>query len=742
MSDNLCLAIAGGVLMWSFTASAVAQEQMPAEIEAAQDVIIVTATRRSERLQDVPGQVSAIGGQQLEDLRANSLADFAAFTPGVSIQSTTPSTNRVAIRGVTTGGSQLNSAIGLYVDEVPIGSSTPFGAGTFAPNIGLFDLDRVEVLNGPQGTLFGANALGGVLRYITEAPSLDRYSGRVQGEAGYTAHGAENGAVRLMLNLPLVDNRVALRVDGVVQHDSGFIDDPDHNRENRGDARTVQGRASLLFEASPDLSVRFNLSGQQVESNGLAVAFRDPVTRAPVQGAYDQSFQSPQPSKVELYVASAVIEWDLNWANFTSVTAYQDTEYHQQGDLAVAYSAVFGGIYGAAGVAPYIVPVNAKTERLTQEVRLASHESRSLEWIVGGFYSHEDTFQDIGVVNAADPNGYLFGLPIGHFDLPSETEEFALFANATAHFTPQLDATLGVRYSWNDQTFVTGGSGALVNPFDPFTPISSTGTSDEQVATYLFNLRYRPTDTTMIYGRVASGYRPGGPNVVFGGFGTGNDSFDADKLWNYEIGLRQGLPGNRGHINISAYHIDWSEIQLTVNVGGVGQLVNGGDAEVDGVEASFSYRVLPDLNVLATAAYTDARLTTTSPLLGLSYTGARLPLSADLTFAAAANYSFQATQTMSGSINAAVRYTGDRTSGYEGSPLAPLYRLDPYTTVDLTLSLRSDSGWEFAPYVKNLFDERGEVSASTTSNVFVPNTPVLVTLSQPRTFGIVIGRSF
>lgn len=742
MSNHLRLAVACGVSMWNFAAVAVAQQQTPAGVQSEVEEIIVTATRRSERLQDVPGQVSAIGSQQLEDLRANSLADFAAFTPGVSIQSTTPSTNRVAIRGITTGGSQLNSAIGLYLDDVPLGSSTPFGSGAFAPNVGLFDLERIEVLNGPQGTLFGANALGGVLRYITEAPSLDEFSGRVQGEAGYIENGAETGALRVMLNLPLVDNRVALRVDGVTQYDAGFIDDPDHNRENRGDARTGQGRASLLFKASPDLSVRFNVLGQRVKSNGLAVAFRDPVTREPVQGPYDQSFASNQPSEAELLLASAMVDWDLHWANLSSISAYQETEFHQRGDLAVAYSAVLSGVFGPAGVAPYIVPTNSKTERFTQEVRIASHDNQSFEWIVGGFYSHEDTFQDIGVVNAADPQGYLLGIPLGRFDLPSDAEEFALFADATVHFTPQLDATLGARYSWNDQTFTTGGSGLLVNPPAPFTFISSTGSSKQGVATYLFNMRYRPTDATMIYGRVANGYRPGGPNLVFGGVGTGNDSFDPDTLWNYEIGLRQGLGDDRGFLNISAYHIDWSDIQLVVNIGGVGQLVNGGEAEVDGVEASFSYRVLPDLGLMATAAYTDAKLTTTSPILGLSYEGARLPLSANYTFAAAAYYAFQATDTMSGNFNVSVRYTGERTSGFEGSPFAPLYRLDPYTTVDLTLSLRSNSGWEIGPYIKNVFDERGEVSASTASNVFVPSTPVLVTLSQPRTFGVVIGRSF
>jgi iron complex outermembrane recepter protein len=139
------------------------------------ETIVVTATRRDEHVHDIPAQVSALSGDTLRNLNAKNLTDFAAFTPGLSFESSSPSTNLVAIRGVTTGQAQLNSAVGLYLDDVPLGSSTPNGAGAFTPNIGLFDLNRIEVLNGPQGTLFGANALGGTLRYITNAPNLDSF---------------------------------------------------------------------------------------------------------------------------------------------------------------------------------------------------------------------------------------------------------------------------------------------------------------------------------------------------------------------------------------------------------------------------------------------------------------------------------------------------------------------------------------------------------------------------------------
>ncbi|MDB5429058.1 MAG: TonB-dependent receptor [Caulobacter sp.] len=749
MSRKIALAFLSGASALAMVAGgSVAQAQQvggdPApKADAAHattvDEVIVTATRRAERIHDVPGAVSAVSGQMLQDLRANSLADFAAFTPGVSFQATSPSTNKVVIRGITTGN-QLNSAIGLYLDDVAVGSSTPFGSGAQAINIGLFDLQRVEVLSGPQGTLFGANALGGTLRYITETPALTEVSGQVEVEGNDLAHGEPGGALRASFNAPLGD-KAALRVVGIVQDDSGFVDDPSHGRHNLGDAHTLHGRASLLLEVSPDVSVQLNAFALSTRSNGYAVSMRDPVTHAPTGGDYDQSFASAQPSDADLYMGSGVIRWNLDWANLTAITAYQSTQNHSVSDLSTAYSAILGPILGPAGVNPYVLVVDTASKRFTQEVRLASPDNRAFEWVAGAFYSNEETTQTDVIGNNADPNGLLLGLPIGRFDLPSTAKDFALFGNVTVRISPAVDVTLGARQTWNDQVFASSGLGFVVNPPAPTTAIVGRGTSKESVQTYLFNLRYRPTDATMVYARIASGYRPGGPNLQTGGAGSGNLSFAADKLWNYEIGLKQTL-GGRGFLNLSAYHIDWTNIQQVRNIGGVNQLVNAGDARVDGAEASLSYRLLARLSLLATASYTNARLTTAAPLLGLSQAGARLPLSPRFSWALAANYSFDLTPSVHGALNVAVRQVGERNSGYPGSTVSLNYELGGYTVVDATMSLTTETGWQVSPYIKNLFDVRGEVSATTATNQFVPGAPVPVTLTQPRTIGLSVGRRF
>ncbi|MEI9995284.1 MAG: TonB-dependent receptor [Rhizomicrobium sp.] len=707
------------------------------------ETIVVTATRRDERLHDIPAQVSALSGDTLKKLNAKNVVDFAALTPGLSFESSSPGTNLVAIRGVTTGQAQLNSAVGLYLDDVPLGSSTPNGAGAFTPNIGLFDLNRIEVLNGPQGTLFGANALGGTLRYITDAPNLDSFSGIAEAEGAYTDDkGGGSGALRGALNVPIIDGRLGFRAEGVDEYDAGYIDDPDHGRHNLGDARTYQGRASLLFQIDDDFSVQLNGFGQKVQSNGLAAAYMDPVTGKPVQGPYEISSAVPQPSQVELYLGSAVVNGDLHWAKLTSITAWQHSQLHDDSDLSVAYGAVLGAVFGPAAIQPYVLRVNAWTDRFTQEIRLTSESDQAFEWIVGAFYSSEQTFQSDNILNEADPNGFLFGLPIGQFLLPSKSRDIALYGDGTYHFSDQLDATVGIRYNWNDQVFTSHGSGALVNPANPFGTLSVTGKSNDQVATYLFNLRYRPTEDTMIYGRIANGYRPGGPNLITGGAGSGNASFQPDRLWNYELGLRQNFGDGGSFVNLSAYHIDWSDIQQVTNIGGVNQLINAGNARINGVEASASVHILSGLNVDAAAAYTDAKLNDPTPILGIGYPGARLPLTAHFTFTAAPRYDFELGNAFTGSAILAFRYVGDRTAGYAGSAVEPLYKLPSYETVDLDLSLRNAAGWELDPYLKNIFDARGQISANTVTNQYVPSAPVPVVIEQPRTVGIVLRKEF
>jgi outer membrane receptor protein involved in Fe transport len=244
----------------------------------------------------------------------------------------------------------------------------------------------------------------------------------------------------------------------------------------------------------------------------------------------------------------------------------------------------------------------------------------------------------------------------------------------------------------------------------------------------------------MLYARVSSGYRPGGPNFVIPGSPT-PPTFSPDKLWNYELGEKSTLLDGRATLDADIYDIEWKDVQTTVNVGGINQLVNAGNARVQGAELSFGYRVLDQLTLGGSAAYTDAKLTTPAPIIGVYNKNERLPLSAKFNFSLEATYNYEIGNGINGAINVVDSYVGDRVAGYEGDAYGvgnPGFKLPGYNNVNLNLSFFLPGNMEVDAYMKNVFDTRGEVSASTVTNQYLLNAPVPVFLSLPRTIGVVL----
>ena len=345
------------------------QQSGAASPDVALTEIIVTATRRSESIQNVPGQVTALTAGALDQMNAHGFADFAAFVPGLSYANSGPQSNLIVIRGITTG-SQLSSAIGLYLDDVPLGASTSFGLGYQALNVNLFDLNRIEVLNGPQGTLYGATSLGGTLKYITALPDPKAFSADVDTEVSSTEHGGVNHAYRGMVNLPFGDGLGAVRIDGFQQYDSGYIRDPVYDRDNQGWDRSEGGRVSLLLQPSDQLDIRLTALTQHIPGESADVAFRDPVTHQPTVGTYDQAYPTFQPSKYGLTLYSGVVNYDLPFAKLTSITGFQTNEGVSSTDESYVYDpalAIFGG-----GTDPFSLYVDTTTKKFTEELRLAT----------------------------------------------------------------------------------------------------------------------------------------------------------------------------------------------------------------------------------------------------------------------------------------------------------------------------------------------------------------------------------
>jgi len=720
----LSCGVAATAIIWASAAFAQANSG-----NGGVEVVTVTAERRSENVQNIGGGITALTGGDLAQMHANNFADFAATVPGVSYFSGGPTNNLIAIRGVTTGGTQLGSAISLYLDDVPIGASTQFGLGFQSLNINTFDLDRVEILNGPQGTLYGANALGGTVKYVTAAPDLGVHSTRLEGEFSDTDQGAANDGLRAMANLPLGDN-AAIRIDGLQEFDSGYTQDPDHDRKDVGAGRQLSGRIQFLDDITPDISVRLSAFIDKVNGSGADVVFRDFTTHKPVEGTYDQSYPLEQPSESSLDLYSAVLNWDLHWAKLTSVTGYQIDKGKYESDVSTLYDALLGS------ADPFGLPVNDTTNKFTQEVRLASPDNKHFEWVVGGYYDRESTDEGVDLVDAANPGGTLFGvLPFYGF-LPSTYREFAAFGDGTYFVTSNFDVTLGIRYSDQHQTYESNLE-SLFFPVPGVYTHNVTPPTDQSTVTYLINPRWQVDDDTMLYVRVSSGFRPGGPNFTQPG-GIIKPTFQPDSLWNYELGEKSTLLGDRLTLDADIYDIEWSNIQLTLNSGGINNLVNGGDARIRGAEGSFGYRVLDDLTLGGTASYTDTEITR-AVLPGTFPKGDSLPVVPKFNFSLSANYSVDFGDGYSGGVGVLDTYVGNRTAGYKGVAYGagnPAYRLAAYNNVNVNLAFYMPNNMEIDAYVRNVFDTQGEVSASTVTNQYVPNAPVPVYLSQPRTVGL------
>jgi iron complex outermembrane recepter protein len=372
-------------------------------------------------------------------------------------------------------------------------------------------------------------------------------------------------------------------------------------------------------------------------------------------------------------------------------------------------------------------------------VRLASHENTYFQWLAGGYLNNESTHEIVDLFDFANPGGTFFGLSPFTSYLPSTYREYAAYADGTIFITKQFELGLGVRYSKQRQAYEETVSGLLATG-SALVRTPPVATSDQSVVTYSINPKYHITDDVMVYARAASGFRPGGPNFVLSP-GLGNPTFAPDRLWNYEVGEKSSFLDKRATLDFDVYDILWKDIQVTVNNGGVNQLENAGTARVTGAEMAFNYRVFSALTVGGSAAYTDARLTSSAPVIDVKNPGARLPLSPRSNFALLGTYTFGLPANYSAAFNVTDRWVGERLAGF-GTPISPQYELASYNITDLDLSVFAPGGLEYGLFLKNVFDKAGEVSASILADEYNPASPVPVVLTQPRTVGLSVKYKF
>ena len=724
------LSLVAGAAIAALTVPATVQAADAAAAAPVVQELVVTAEKREENLRDVPQSVTAISGDTLDVQRAVSFQDYVNRVPGMALIASQPGSNRLVLRGINAGG--VSATIGTYVDETPYGSVTGLANGAIhAPDFDTFDMKRIEILRGPQGTLYGASSLGGLLKFVTNPPDPSAFSGHVEGEVDSTKSAPTGGAVKGVVNLPLGD-RAALRVGGYYDNQPGFIDDPLRHASNVNGATYSGVRIGFLVRPIDKLTVRLSAVGQDIDGKGTNTEDVNRFTLSPVGGDLTQSRTFSSPNKIEYRIYNGTVDYDLGPADLVSATSYGTLHQNTNGDATAQLGALLSSIFKqplGVGVLQFL-----DQKKFTQEVRLAS-PAQKFEWLVGGFFTREQNVLNQNLSGLSIPNAPQVAPGFGGLQtviLASSYIEYAAFANVDYHFTDRFDVSLGGRYSRNHQhdNQLNGG------PLAGGTSLVS-GKSSEGVFTFAVAPKYKLSEDATLYARISKGYRPGGPNALNPLVPAAVPrTFQSDTIVNYEVGIK-GDVGPAVTYELTAFYINWDHIQLLANVNGFGVNTNGGSADSKGLEGAVTWAVTHELNLSATGAYTEAHLTSgTGSLLG-GQDGDRLPYSSPVTGSLNADYHRPLAGDMDLFLGASVGFIGRRRSDF--NPTIGQTSVPAYTTVDLRggVTIRE---YRIEAFVKNLTDERGILSLAGFGST--PNGALQAGLVRPRTVGVALSASF
>ena len=690
--------------------------------------VYVTANRRREPVREVPMQVDRLSTEDLSRAGARSLIDYLGGQPGVDVNTAGGAgLGAVSIRGVTTGD-QTIATVGTYIDDVAYGSSSAFAVGSqTALDMALLDLNHIEVLRGPQGTLYGAGAMGGVIKYVTNEPDTAELSGKVAVGASATKGGGAGNTVNAVVNVPIKADVAALRVSAFHDHDGGQVDVLGAAAgKNLDQGDTNGGRVALLLEPSARFHIRATALTQDIKRGNSDFTDVNPATGQPVDSWNEREQVLREPHSVRTSQGAVDLEYDFGPARLNSITSVQRTKLAQFYDLSAVYAPLINQFFGFL---PDTVSesIAADVHKTTQEFRLTSASGGSVEWLAGLYWDRETADQKQHVLDTLTGGSPLADLAL--LDLASKYEEIAGYGDVTWNATPELAFTAGVRVAQNKQDFTQTGSGPLAGGALP------PAHSKETPKTWLATARYALTPTSNVYVRAASGYRPGGPNAVLDDPATGlplaPPTFDHDSLWSYEAGYKADLFDNTLSVETAVYDIRWRNIQQVISVNGIGVIGNGGKAEIQGFELGATWRPSARWSVVGHLSTIDARLKEDAP--GLGTAGQRLPNSADLSGSIGAQASFDVAG-HAGWFGASERHAGERDASVGGG-----YRMPAYWLTDL------NGGIDFGKvsvsmYLRNVFDTHAQLATST--SIMSLGGPAQVELSRARTLGVTLTASF
>lgn len=624
--------------------------------------IVVTATRRAEPLDKIPLSVSAFSQERMDEQGIKSIDDVARFTPGLTFAPSSDGlTNSIAIRGIASGVGA--STTGVYIDDTPV--QVRSGTGVVTENVypEVFDLERVEVLRGPQGTLFGSGSMGGTVRFITPGPSLDDYSGYARaeistvknGDAGYEAGAAIGG--------PVIDGKVGFRLSAFYSDAGGYVNRKPFSGSTVSDEainfeRTTALRGALKFAIGDSITVTPSIFYQRKHKNDGY--FWESLSNKG-SSRFNVGWDQPQPSTDSFTLPAINVRWSLGNAELVSNTSFLYRDLDRASDYSTfLWYALVGDPTPVDPVPDYRAVSNARVRQnsFTQELRLQSTDTASrLQWVVGALYQSSRLYTNQYVDDPLLPrlSEDVYGAPIedifgvglvdGRYsatiDQWAKDEQTALFGQVDYAFTPQWKGTLGLRVARTTLDFSRNFGGPLLCvTCDGSKETTGGSTPAKYPVTPRLGVSYEPDNHSLYYFSAAKGFRVGGvnnPSVATdrpgcpGGL-QAPETYDPDSLWSYEIGAKNQFAGGKIRTQASVFYIDWQDIQQSVSSNGCftsSYKDNLGSATVKGFDLAVEFRPVDGLTLALSGGYTHARYSATALGAPASGTGIRAIIAED-----------------------------------------------------------------------------------------------------------------
>lgn len=682
-------------------AAAAAAASAPAPNVSQLEAVVVTAQKRTESLQDVPLSVSVIGSAGLKNMGAQNFTDLISSVPSLASFQTGPGRSQLIMRGVTTGGvseddPQTQETVGLYVDESPI------SVNGFNPEFGFFDLERVEVLRGPQGTLYGAGAMSGAVKLVTRKPDLYRFGGSVEGDVGQIRFGGTNADARGVVNVPLIDGKLAVRASAFHSTFGGYIDNTQTGEKDLNRSHTNGGRIALRATPTDSVIVDLSYFGQKTGDGGRPID----------EGTLARSYASPEGSEARSQLLNGTVNVDLGWGDFVSSSSFLKFDITNRRELDKLLATVTTAVNGALADQTHLTD-------FTQEFRLASKDEGPFKWLAGVYFNHRirdyvNNFPVPGFDAATGIDNTQLGAPAdspfyGYDNV--DVVQGALFGEATYTIGP-VALTAGLRsFHWRENFFLY--SSGVFNG-----GITTTGQREatESGNNPKFNATYKIDKDQLVYVQAAKGFRFGGINQIVplnlcqseltaNNLAVPASTYASDSLWNYEVGDKATWLDGRLTVNASAFLIKWKDIQANRGLNcGFSYRENAAGLTSKGLELETTLRPIPGLTLTAGGSYVNATLDQDVPDLA-AVAGDRAPFVPKVSYNTSAEYRFPVGGGAQAFLWGSWQHVGQRATNF--NPALASYRsMGAYNVVNLRGGV-SFGQVEMSLYVKNLTDSRG-----------------------------------